>query len=73
MPVRLSAYVPEFTTVARDDAMERLHAMTMHHIDLSLLDLTETEDCYFAARGELWMHPRTWARQQAVVLDGPRT
>lgn len=31
-------------TVAYDDWEDRLHAMTMHHVDLSLLDLTYTYD-----------------------------
>lgn len=57
--IMVSAWVPEFTPVAVEDYEDRLAAMTVHHLDLSLLPLTEPSRVVFEIDGKLVAHPTT--------------
>lgn len=59
MELKTSDAMPEFgERVALDDFEDRLAAMTLHHIDLSLLDLSQRERVVFGVGGRyLVCHP----------------
>lgn len=56
-PIIPSRRVPRTQLLPHVDFDDRLHAMTAHHIDLSLLDLVEEQPCaIFTAHG-VFVHP----------------
>jgi hypothetical protein len=55
----VSEFVPEFGEATAVDGWEdRLAAMTLHHLDLSLLDLTAPERVMFFVDQKIVCHPR---------------
>jgi hypothetical protein len=62
MEIKTSDAMPEFAPYALDDYEDRLAAMTLHHIDLSLLDLVTHERVVFGVGGRyLVCHPNNLA------------
>jgi hypothetical protein len=69
--------IPEFNDVAVDDYLDRLHAMTLHHIDLSLLALVEPSRVMLELNGTLHVHPKTLEEMinagHVTVIDNRRS
>jgi hypothetical protein len=57
LPIRTSSIVPRTQPTAYDDAEERFAAMTAHHLDLSLLDLTYPDPVVWMFQGIVLCHP----------------
>lgn len=63
MDIRVLDWIPEFSDerTAYDDWEERLYALTLHHCDLSLLDLTFPQRAVFILDGKtIYCHPNTF-------------
>lgn len=70
MPIHVNAMMPEVgAREALPDAEDRLRAMTLHHVDLSLLDLTSSEPVVFMIGGKILTHPNNLERLRAAGSD----